>query len=168
MRSTRHVRLRVSPSDHCGRPGPCVSARAGVTLYRVFSVRSRPGGRTFVTVDGGMSGNPRVALSDARHSVALANRQAIAATEPMTVVGRHCETGDEIARDVQLPTDVDLGDLLAVACTGAHHHSMASADNVVARPPLVAVKDGHTRELVRKETIADLLSRDRGCAERPK
>ena len=100
--------------------------------------------------------------------MALANRHAIAATEPMTVVGRHCDTGDEIAHAVQLPTDVDLGDLLAVACTGAYHHIMAATYDMVARPPLVAVKDGHARELVRQETIADLLSHDRGCAERPK
>ena len=79
----------------------------------------------------------------------------------MTVVGRHGESGDEIARDVPLPDDLRAGDLLAVACTGAYHHSMASTYNMVGRPPLVAVKDGRTRELVRRETIADLLARDR-------
>jgi diaminopimelate decarboxylase len=89
------------------------------------------------------------------------------ATQPMTVVGRHCESGDEIARDVPLPADLHAGDLLAVACTGAYHHSMASTYNMVGRPPLVAVKDGRTRELVRRENIADLLSRDLGCAEPP-
>ena len=72
------------------------------------------------------------------------------------------EAGDEIARDIELPADVHPGDLLAVACTGAYHHSMASNCNMVGRPPLVAVKDGRTRELIRRETIADLLSRDCG------
>ncbi len=84
----------------------------------------------------------------------------MAATQPMTVVGRHCESGDEIARDVPLPSDLRAGDFLAVGCTSAHHHSMASTYNMVGRPPLVAVTDGRSRELVRRETIADLLSRD--------
>jgi diaminopimelate decarboxylase len=76
----------------------------------------------------------------------------------MKVVGRHRESGDEIARGVLLPADRHAGDLLPVACTGAYHHSMASL-------PLVAVKDGRTRELVRRENIADLLSRDRASIE---
>jgi diaminopimelate decarboxylase len=149
-------------------PGHSISARAGVTLYRVLSVRSRPGTRTLVTVDGDMTGKPAVTPSGPRHSVALANRHGIAATALMTVVGRHCETGYVMARDVQLPTDVDVGDLLAVACNSADHHIMGSTYDMVARPSLVAVKDGHIRELVRQETIADLLFRDRGCTERPK
>jgi diaminopimelate decarboxylase len=78
----------------------------------------------------------------------------------VTVVGRHCEAGDVIARDVQLPADIHPGDLLAVACTGAYHHSMASSYNMVGRPPLVAVADGRCRQLIRRETVADLLSRD--------
>ena len=82
--------------------------------------------------------------------------------ERVTVAGRHCEAGDEIARDVELPVDLHPGDLLAVACTGAYHHSMASNYNMVCRPPLVAVMDGRARELIRRETIDDLLSRDRG------
>lgn len=142
-------------------PGRAISARAGVTLYRVIAVKSQPGGRTFVAVDGGMSDNPRVALYDAKYTVVLANRHPLGATQPMTVVGRHCESGDEIARDVLLPTDLHPGDLLAVACTGAYHHSMASSYNMVGRPPIVAVGNGRARELVRRETITDLLSRDR-------
>ena len=143
-------------------PGRAISARAGVTLYRVCSVKTQPGGRTFVAVDGGMSDNPRVALYGAQYTVALANRHGNGIKQRVTIAGRHCEAGDEIARDVELPSDVHAGDLLAVACTGAYHHSMASNFNMVGRPPLVAVKDGRTRELVRRETIADLLSRDYG------
>jgi diaminopimelate decarboxylase len=143
-------------------PGRAISARAGVTLYRVIAVKSQPGGRTFVAVDGGMSDNPRVALYGAKYTVALANRRPLGLTAPMTVVGRHCEAGDEIARDVALPTDLHPGDLLAVACTGAYHHGMASNYNTVGRPPLVAVANGYTHELVRRETTADLLARDRG------
>lgn len=143
-------------------PGRAISGRAGVTLYQVCSVKSQPGGRTFVAVDGGMSDNPRVALYGAKYTVALANRHSLAPRQRVTVAGRHCEAGDEIARDVELPADVHPGDLLAVAGTGAYHHSMASTYNMVGRPPLVAVKDGRAGELVRRETVADLLARDRG------
>lgn len=143
-------------------PGRAISARAGVTLYRVCSVKTRPGGRTFVAVDGGMSDNPRVALYGAQYTVALANRHPLVSRQLVTVAGRHCEAGDEIARDVELPTDMRPGDLLAVAGTGAYHHSMASTYNLVGRPPLVSVGRGRVRELVRRETIADLLARDLG------
>jgi diaminopimelate decarboxylase len=143
-------------------PGRAISARAGVTLYRVAAVKARPDGRTFVAVDGGMSDNPRVALYRARYSVALANRHPSGPTARFTVVGRHCEAGDEIAHDVELPADIHAGDLVAVACTGAYHHSMASTYNMVGRPPLIAVRDGQLRTLVRRETTADLLARDRG------
>jgi diaminopimelate decarboxylase len=143
-------------------PGRAISGRAGLTLYRVRSVKTQPGGRTFVAVDGGMSDNPRVSLYGAQYAVALANRHPLGAKRPVTVAGRHCEAGDELARDIELPADLHPGDLLAVACTGAYHHSMASNYNMVGRPPLVAVKDGRARALVRRETIADLLSRDCG------
>jgi diaminopimelate decarboxylase len=148
-------------------PGRAISARAGITLYRVLWVQSRPGGRVIVMVDGGLSDNPRPSPDDARYTIALANRHPITPTQPMTVIGRHSESNDEIARDVPLPADLHAGDLLAVACTGAYHHSMASTYNMVGRPPLVAVKDGRTRELVRRETIADLLSRDRAGTQPP-
>ena len=143
-------------------PGRAISGRAGVTLYRVCSVKTRPGGRTFVAVDGGMSDHPRVSLYGARYTVALANRHPPGAKQRVTVVGRHCEAGDEIASDIELPADVHHGDLLAVACTGSYHQSMASNYNLVGRPPLVAVNHGRARQLVRRETIADLLSRDCG------
>ena len=143
-------------------PGRGISGRAGVTLYRVCSVKTRPGGRTFVAVDGGMSDNPRVSLYGAQYTVALANRHPVGPRQRVTIAGRHCEAGDEIARDIELRADVRPGDLLAVACTGAYHHSMASNYNMVGRPSLVAVKDGCARELVRRETVADLLSRDCG------
>jgi diaminopimelate decarboxylase len=142
-------------------PGRAVSARAGITLYRVLWVQPQPGGSAIVVADGGLSDNPRVALHDARHTIALANRHSMTPTRPMTIVSRHRESGDEIARDAPLPADLHAGDLLAVACTGAYHHSMAPTCNMVGRPPVVAVKDGRPRELVRRENIADLLSRDR-------
>jgi diaminopimelate decarboxylase len=147
-------------------PGRAISGRAGVTLYRVCSIKTQNSGlsqgRTFVAVDGGMSDNPRVSLYGAQYTVALANRHPMGAKQRVTIAGRHCEAGDEIARDIELPADLHPGDLLAVACTGSYHHSMASNYNMVGRPPLVAVKDGRARELVRRETIADMLSRDCG------
>jgi diaminopimelate decarboxylase len=143
-------------------PGRAISARAGVTLYRVAGVKTRPDGRTFVAVDGGMSDNPRVALYGAKYTATVANRHALGPTRVVTVVGRHCESGDEIIRDIELPADLHPGDLLAVPCTGAYHHSMASTYNMVGRPPLVSVRDGYVRALVRRETIADLLARDMG------
>jgi diaminopimelate decarboxylase len=143
-------------------PGRAIAARAGVTVYRVVSVKQRPGGRTFVAVDGGMGDNPRVALYGARYTVTVANRHPLGPDQTVTVVGRNCEAGDVVANDVQLPADLHPGDLLAVACTGAYHHSMASTFNMVGRPPVVAVRDGRIRELVRRETTADLLLRDLG------
>jgi len=143
-------------------PGRAISGRAGVTLYRVCSVKTQPGGRTFVAVDGGMSDNPRVSLYGAQYTIALANRRSLESKQRFTIADRHCEAGDEIARDIELPADLHPGDLLAVACTGAYHHSMASNYNMVGRPPVVAVKDGQARQLVRRETIADLLARDCG------
>jgi diaminopimelate decarboxylase len=143
-------------------PGRAISARAGVTLYRVISVKKQASGRTLVAVDGGMSDNPGVSLYGAKYAVALANRHPMGPTQTVTVAGRHCEAGDEIARDVPLPADVHAGDLLALACTGAYHHSMASNYNMVGRPPLVGVRKGRAHELVRRETAADMLARDRG------
>lgn len=140
-------------------PGRALSARAGLTIYRVVSTKAQPGGRTFVAVDGGMGDNPRVALYGARYTVAVANRHPLGPSHPVIVVGRYCE-GDVIARDVELPTDLHPGDLLAVACTGAYHHSMASTFNLVGRPPVIAVRGGRARILVRRETTEDLLARD--------
>jgi diaminopimelate decarboxylase len=142
-------------------PGRAIAARAGVTLYRVIAVRHQPGGRTFVAVDG-QCDSPGAAPDGPKYTVALANRHQTTRTAPVTVVGRHGETGNEIARDADLATDIRPGDLLAVACTGAYHHSMGPSNNLVGCPPLVAVAGGQARELVRRETVADLLARDRG------
>lgn len=143
-------------------PGRAISARAGVTLYRVCAVNTRAGGRTVVSVDGGMSDHPRVTLYGAQYTVARANRRSLAAKQVVSIAGRHCEAGDEIARDIELPSDLRPGDLLAVACTGAYHHSMASNYHLLRRPPLVGVSGGRVHELVRRETVADLLARDCG------
>jgi diaminopimelate decarboxylase len=141
-------------------PGRAISARAGVTVYRVITVKRSASGRVFVAVDGGMSDNPRPALYGAAYTVALIGRPGAAEHRIATVVGRHCEAGDVIANDVALPENVHPGDLLAVLCTGAYHHSMGSNYNLVARPPVIAVYRGRPRVLIRRETDADLLGRD--------
>ncbi|MEU5210985.1 diaminopimelate decarboxylase [Streptomyces sp. NPDC020742] len=142
-------------------PGRAIAGPAGVVLYRVLAVK-RTGAHTFVAVDGGMSDNPRPALYGVRYAPRLVGRASPAAPEPVSVVGRHCEAGDVLATDVQLPGDIRPGDLLAVPVAGAYHLSMASGYNLVGRPPVVAVADGHARLLVRRESLADIQERDIG------
>jgi diaminopimelate decarboxylase len=137
-------------------PGRAVSANAAVTLYRVGSVKETPGGRTFVAVDGGMSDNPRPALYDARYAMALASRVGTEPPRPCTVVGRHCESGDLLGRDVPLPGDVQRGDLLAVAATGAYEYAMASNYNRVGRPAVILVSPRRAAPILRREDQADL------------
>ncbi|MFI1796629.1 diaminopimelate decarboxylase [Streptomyces sp. NPDC020379] len=142
-------------------PGRWIAGPAGVALYRVLSVKTT-GGHTFVAVDGGMSDNPRPALYGVRYTVRLVGRASGAPARTATVVGRHCEAGDVLAEDVELPGDIRPGDILAVPAAGAYHVSMASAYNLVGRPPVVAVSEGRARLLVRRETLEDLRSRDVG------
>ncbi|WP_446218622.1 diaminopimelate decarboxylase [Micromonospora sp. IBHARD004] len=143
-------------------PGRAISARAGVTLYRVISVKRTAAGRVFVAVDGGMSDNPRPALYGARYTIRLIGRPAPGPHQLTTVVGRHCEAGDVLAEDCLLPNDIHPGDLLAMLCTGAYHHAMSSNYNLVPRPPVIALSNGTARVLIRRETDADLLRRDVG------
>ncbi|MBB5936886.1 diaminopimelate decarboxylase [Streptomyces zagrosensis] len=142
-------------------PGRAVVGPAGVALYRVLAVK-RTGERTFVAVDGGMSDNPRPALYGERYAPRLIGRDATDEVCCATVVGRHCEAGDVLARDAELPADVRPGDLIAVPAAGAYQVSMASGYNLVGRPPVVAVTRGHARLLVRRESLADIRSRDVG------
>ncbi|MFB8116704.1 diaminopimelate decarboxylase [Streptomyces sp. NPDC056465] len=142
-------------------PGRAITGPAGVALYRVLAVK-RTGGQMFVAVDGGMSDNPRPALYGARYTPRLIGRRSCAAPTTATVAGRHCEAGDVLAADVELPGDIRPGDLLAVPVAGAYHLSMASGYNMVGRPPVVAVTDGCARLLVRRETLDDFRGRDVG------
>ncbi|MEY9967857.1 diaminopimelate decarboxylase [Streptacidiphilus sp. MAP12-16] len=142
-------------------PGRAIVGPAGVALYRVLAVK-HTGRHTFVAVDGGMSDNPRPALYGVRYAPRLIGRPATTTTLTATVVGRHCEAGDVIAADVQLPGDTRPGDLIAVPVAGAYHLSMASGYNLVGRPPVVAVLDGRARLLVRRESLADIRNRDVG------
>ncbi|MEU9480222.1 diaminopimelate decarboxylase [Streptomyces sp. NPDC048191] len=142
-------------------PGRAIVGPAGIALYRVLSVK-HTGDTVFVAVDGGMSDNPRPALYGVRYAPRLTGRASTAHRTRATVVGRHCEAGDILAADVDLPADVRPGDLLAVPVAGAYHLSMASGYNLVGRPPVAAVRDGHARLLVRRELLEDIRRRDVG------
>jgi diaminopimelate decarboxylase len=141
-------------------PGRAISGPTTVTLYEVGTVKDLPGLRTYVSVDGGMSDNIRTALYDARYTARLVSRASEADAHVVTLVGKHCESGDVVAHDVPLPADLAPGDLVAVPANGAYHRSMASNYNHVGRPPVVAVRDGQTRVIVRRETEDDLLRLD--------
>jgi diaminopimelate decarboxylase len=141
-------------------PGRAISGPTTVTVYEVGTVKELPGLRTYVSVDGGMSDNIRTALYDARYTAVLASRTSTAEPANVTVCGKHCESGDIVAHDVPLPADLAPGDLVAIPASGAYHRSMASNYNHVPRPPVVAVRDGQARVVVRRETEDDLLALD--------
>jgi diaminopimelate decarboxylase len=154
--------LQLSVPHLSIEPGRAIVGPSMFTLYEVGTVKDVDGIRTYVSVDGGMSDNIRTALYDAAYSATVAGR---ASTEPpilARVVGKHCEAGDIIVKDEFLPADVRAGDLLAVPGTGAYCRSMASNYNHVPRPPVVAVVDGESRVIVRRETEDDLLKLDVG------
>jgi diaminopimelate decarboxylase len=119
-----------------------------------------------VSVDGGMSDNIRTALYDANYTCVLANRTSDAPPALCRVVGKHCESGDILVRDLWLPSDVQAGDLLAVAATGAYCWSMASNYNYLLKPPVVAVRDGAATEIVRRQTLSDVFALDAVLAGR--
>ncbi|HSH61033.1 MAG TPA: diaminopimelate decarboxylase [Acidimicrobiales bacterium] len=138
-------------------PGRAVVAAAGLTLYRVGTVKDLPGIRTYVSVDGGMSDNPRPVLYGSGYEAFLPRATRAERSHVATVVGKHCESGDVVVRDACLPADLVVGDILATPVTGAYGHSMASNYNKVPRAPVVFVRDGRARVVVRRETYDDLL-----------
>lgn len=140
-------------------PGRSIVGEAGITLYTVGSVKEIPDIRTYVSVDGGMGDNPRYILYQAKYDMILANRVNEPATETVTVAGRCCESGDLLGENVPL-APAKPGDLLAVFATGAYNYSMASRYNRVGIPPVVMVKDGASRVIVRGESLEDLVRND--------
>jgi diaminopimelate decarboxylase len=138
-------------------PGRAVVAAAAMTLYRVGTVKDLPGIRTYVSVDGGMSDNPRPVLYGSGYEAFLP--RCALAPRPLAarVVGKHCESGDVLVADARLPADLAVGDVLATPVTGAYGFSMASNYNRVGRPAVVFVRDGEARVVVRRETVDDLL-----------
>ncbi len=143
-------------------PGRSIVAAAAITCYTVGTIKTLPGIRTYVSVDGGMSDNPRPVLYGSGYEAFLPRAAAAARPFVATVVGKHCESGDVIVRDAQVPDDLSVGDILATPVTGAYGHSMASNYNKVGRPPVVFVRHGEIRTVIRRETEDDLLSLDLG------
>jgi diaminopimelate decarboxylase len=141
-------------------PGRSLVAQAAVTLYTVGTIKDLPEIRTYVAVDGGMSDNPRPVLYGSGYEAFLAREVAADRPQCVTIVGKHCESGDILVRDGQVPSDLQVGDILATPVTGAYGHSMGSNYNLVTRPAVVFVADGKARLVVRRETFDDLLARD--------
>ncbi|MGA7049801.1 MAG: diaminopimelate decarboxylase [Mycobacterium sp.] len=143
-------------------PGRAIAGPGTVTLYEVGTVKdvdvSATAQRRYVSVDGGMSDNIRTALYDAQYDARLVSRRSDAPATLARIVGKHCESGDIVVRDTWVPGDLQPGDLLGVAATGAYCYSLSSRYNMVGRPAVVAVRAGRARLILRRETVDDLLS----------
>lgn len=143
-------------------PGRAIAGPGTITLYEVGTVKdvdvSSTAHRRYVSVDGGMSDNIRTALYDAQYDARLVSRTSDAPAELARIVGKHCETGDIVVRDTWVPGDLQPGDLLGVAATGAYCYSLSSRYNMIGRPAVVAVRGGRARLILRRETVDDLLS----------
>ncbi|WP_138493001.1 diaminopimelate decarboxylase [Paenibacillus pinistramenti] len=140
-------------------PGRSIVGDAGTTLYTVGSSKDIPGVRKYISVDGGMTDNPRPALYDSKYEAMLANRGREAATETVSIAGKCCESGDMLIWDLELPP-AKTGDLLAVASTGAYNYSMASNYNRIPRPAVVFVNEGESALVVKRESLNDLIAND--------
>jgi diaminopimelate decarboxylase len=141
-------------------PGRSIVATAGLTLYRVGTIKELPGIRTYLAVDGGMSDNPRPVLYDSGYEAFLPRAPQAPRPRAVRVVGKHCESGDVVVAEARVPADTAVGDVLATPVTGAYGYSMASNYNKVTRPAVVFVSDGVARVVVRRETEEDLVRLD--------
>jgi diaminopimelate decarboxylase len=140
-------------------PGRSLVGNAGVTAYRIGTVKEIPGVRTYVAVDGGMSDNLRPMLYGSRYEAVIADRAAETPDTLATIAGKHCESGDVLIRDTEL-AEPKVGDVLVTPATGAYGYAMANNYNGVPRPPVIFCRDGEARVVVRRETWDDLLARD--------
>jgi diaminopimelate decarboxylase len=141
-------------------PGRSIAAAAAVTLYTVGTIKDIPGVRTFLSVDGGMSDNPRPVLYGSGYETFLPRSADAERTKPVRVVGKHCESGDLLVREGWVPDDVAVDDVLATPVTGAYGHSMGSNYNKILRPAVVFCRDGDARLVVRRESFDDLVRND--------
>ena len=140
-------------------PGRSIVGAAGITLYTVGGVKVIPGVRKYVSVNGGMSDNPRYILYEAEYEALLAAQPYEEGTETVTIVGKHCESGDVLIKDIKMPK-IAIGDTLAVLATGAYNYSMASNYNRVPRPAAVMVRDGVPRVIIKRESYEDIVRND--------
>lgn len=140
-------------------PGRAIVGSSGITLYRVGAVKEIPSIRTYVSVDGGIFDNPRYALYHSDYTFTIANKAAMQKNSVVTVAGKCCESGDLLGEHVPLQDTVS-GDVLAVLATGAYNYSMSSNYNRNARPPVVMVRDGKDRVVIKRETLEDILRND--------
>ena len=141
-------------------PGRSIVADAGLTLYTVGTVKRIPGYKTYVSVDGGMTDNPRFALYGSPYTILPVFDDESIPREFCSVVGRCCESGDILQENIQMPTDIERGDLIACLTTGAYHYSMASNYNRIPRPPVVMLRDGESYLAVKRESLEDILRLD--------
>ena len=141
-------------------PGRSIVASAAVTLYQVGTIKPIPGVRTYVSVDGGMSDNPRPVMYGSGYEAFMPARANADRTDAIRMVGKHCESGDVLINEAMVPAGLQVGDLLATPVTGAYGHSMGSNYNKVTRPPVVFVRNGEARLVVRRETYEDLVRLD--------
>ncbi|MCY1564911.1 diaminopimelate decarboxylase [Staphylococcus pettenkoferi] len=140
-------------------PGRSIVGEAGVTLYEVGTIKEIPGVNKYVSVDGGMSDHIRTALYDADYEALLVNREE-EADQTVTIAGKLCESGDIILREAKLPSSVQRGDYLAILSTGAYHYSMASNYNQMQKPPVFFMKDGKAREVIKRQSLRQLIIND--------
>ncbi|GFI62149.1 diaminopimelate decarboxylase [Clostridiales bacterium] len=140
-------------------PGRSIVADAGMTLYTIGGIKEIPGYKSYISIDGGMTDNPRYALYEAPYSIAVANKANNEAKKIYTIGGRCCESGDLIQENVTLP-EAQKGDILAVMTTGAYNYSMASHYNRIPKPPVVMLNKGESRVVVKRETFEDLIRND--------
>ncbi|MDD3839229.1 MAG: diaminopimelate decarboxylase [Clostridia bacterium] len=141
-------------------PGRSIVGEAGTTLYTIGTIKDIPNIRKYVSIDGGMTDNPRPALYQAKYDAIIANKATLSASEVVSIAGKCCESGDMLIRDIELPI-AEPGDILAVFSTGAYTYSMASNYNRIPVPAVVLVNNGESSILVERETYEDLVSKDR-------
>jgi diaminopimelate decarboxylase len=155
------ARVGVDPATRISaEPGRSIAAAAAITLYTVGTIKDLPGIRTYVSVDGGMSDNPRPVLYGSGYEAFLPRAVGAARPRSIRLVGKHCESGDLIVPEAFVPDGLRIGDILATPVTGAYGYSMASNYNKVPRPAVVFVADGSARVVVRRETFDDLIRLD--------